>query len=374
MSNSRLIPAFAVLFVIVLVVALGAAIWPSVNHTLVRPTPTQPSTNELTSTANPDPMNIGRIDSTLAIDSFPNGVLVSNNAVWTWNTHAGTVSRIDPNTGQTAAVIRIGDPQGTINRTPNGYPADVVSDGASLWAGAYQSIVQIDPQTNTIVDRISLNKAQLGGTDLGTVSGLALDGDTLWASDSQNNIVIRMDIRSKSVSTVILGVDHAGAMAVTSGALWVVDSHSNSLIRIDTKTNQVVTTIQIPGKGNGSICDMCITDVEASGETVWVPMGYGNGVARIDANTNQVTTIPFETNVFSLVVTQDSVWAIGNSSIKRDCADLPAFVARIDRISDRILGTVTVQCAAYAIATDGGDLWVGTALAPQTLVNIHPEP
>lgn len=371
MGNSRLVATMAVVFAIILVVVLGAAILPSLSHTIFRPTPTVPGTAVPTPVP-PTPVpvtfveGVGRIVTTLPIDTTPWGMVSSANALWVWNDNAGRVSRYDLSSNQLITEIKIGDPK----QSYSGLPGQIVSDGKSIWTGDEHAVSRIEPETNTIVDKIPLDNTQFPGVNHRiSVTALALDGQTLWVSDFQNNIVLRVDLQTKKVIAVVTGLRSPGGIAVTPGAVWVAQVRSNSIVRIDPATNSVAATVQFPGFNS-------LFTVKADGKTLWVPLGQGQALARVDANTNEIIAIiPFEHNVHGITLTDDAAWIVTSESfLQAACLHLPAEVVRIDRNTNSVVGSIPVQCAG-GLTTVNGDVWVGVfPMSPNMLVQIHPEP
>ena len=87
---------------------------------------------------------------------------VTDDAVWVTNYEAGSVTRIDPETGATTTI------QGT------GEGVGITSGGGFVWAADFMGISQIDPDTNKIVGHLDVGP--------GEYYELVWDDGVIWAS------------------------------------------------------------------------------------------------------------------------------------------------------------------------------------------------
>jgi virginiamycin B lyase len=97
----------------------------------------------------------------------------------TWSDHPaadGTVTRIDPATNEVVASIQVDERVGNAG--------DITIEGGTVWVRTqYTLLAKIDPQTNTVVDRI---------TDLKGLGGVTVGFGSVWLSDFANNEVWRV--------------------------------------------------------------------------------------------------------------------------------------------------------------------------------------
>jgi sugar lactone lactonase YvrE len=311
--------------------------------------------------------------SSTPLDIFPDGPAVGSNALWYWDGEAGRVVRLDATDGRAVATIAIGDP----NVGPYGTPKTVAAAGDIVWVTdpSKYSVVRIDPKTNTVVSPIFL-EAVINGTGA-TASivpfGLAIDGSALWVSDFDQGVVIRVDPSSKSVTNVVTGLDHPEGIAVGFGSIWVVEHRTGTIARIDRTTATVTDRIALPGTGDQAVCGMCVDNVMAGHDSVWVPLNFGHGVARIDPTTNAVSaTISLDGDADTVAEGNGAIWsAAWDGTIP--CTDTGASVARIDPGTNAVSGTVVVPCA-ITVAVADGDVWVGTADAPNGVTRLRIQP
>jgi len=169
-------------------------------------------------------------------------VAVGENSLWAVNNAEGTVSRVDPSTGDVLATMRVGDPSGPGATSP----ASISFGDGSVWVGSFGGgkVWRIDPATDTVVATIALGP---GSTDV------AAGGEGVWAVVfGERTRVAEIDPATNRVATWIdLGEDAAsgewpvGAVVVTAGAVWVTDPRTGTVVRIDPETGEIVATIEL---------------------------------------------------------------------------------------------------------------------------------
>jgi streptogramin lyase len=311
--------------------------------------------------------------SSTPLDIFPGGPAVGSKALWYWDENTGRVVRLDVTNGRVVATIAIGDPAAA----PYGTPKTVAANGDIVWVTdpSKHSVARIDPKTNTVVGPIFL-EAVINATGASAAIvpfGLAIEDGALWVSDFDQGVVIRVDPSSQDVTNVVTGLDHPEGIAVGFGSIWVVEHRTGKIARIDPTTATVTDRITLPGTGDQSVCGMCVDNVVAGHDSVWVPLNFGHGVARIDPATNAVSaTIPIDGYPDTVAEGNGAIWsAAWDGTIP--CTDTRGYVARIDPDRNAVSGTVVVPCAVTA-AVAGGDVWVGTADAPNGVTRLHIQP
>lgn len=194
------------------------------------------------------PNVVARIDpatnevmSTIPVDEVPGQLAIEAGSLWIGL--AGSVQRVDPETGQ--VIAEIAGPGTFLTATPG-----------AVWAlDSANSIARIDPTTNQVVATVTL--------------GLPADGyiisppvgtpDAVWvmaflggeeAAGGGNGVLFRIDPTTNSVVARI-DLEMAAAFAVGDGAVWVVRAYSadgTSLTRIDAATDQAAAQIDVEGQ------------------------------------------------------------------------------------------------------------------------------
>ena len=187
-----------------------------------------------------------RLISRIPVDS-PSGVTFGHGSAWAVSAGHGTVSRIDPDTGEVVAKIEVG--RGAV---------DVASDerGGAVWvAGLHfpedheerpppkhsgaRKLTRVDPETNEVVAEIPVEEA----TPYGGASGVAVGEGAVWAQSGGGDL-LKVDARTnRVVASVPLG-DYSTHLAVSGGSVWATgQDHSGTwLKRVDPRAVEVVRT------------------------------------------------------------------------------------------------------------------------------------
>jgi DNA-binding beta-propeller fold protein YncE len=237
-----------------------------------------------------------RVVATLHVGATPGVPVVGGGFVWVPNSADGTVSKIDPRADRVVDTIRVGDPARLRERgctPPNVHdvpvgsflvrlcdiPSALAFGAGSLWAakGDGPAIVRIDPRSDQVLATIPFpghpfdiafgpsglwvtdwvspslslvdpeqNRVIATRTDLGGgAAGLLVTSDAVWVSDSQADMVLRVDPRSSSVVARIPVGRLPLALASLDGSIWVRNEKGSSLDRIDPAQNAVVGHVPV---------------------------------------------------------------------------------------------------------------------------------
>jgi branched-chain amino acid transport system substrate-binding protein len=156
---------------------------------------------------------------------------VGAGAVWAINPDL-SVSRIDPDTGKRVAIIPI-EAGGAIAAGREGVWV-IASD-----IDETPHVLGIDPRANKVSQDIELATSGL--------TGLAVGGGSVWATDSEEGVLWRIE-PGPDPTTRTIGVG-VGATAVTygDGAVWVTNIVRDEIVRVDARTNEVTDTTRLAG-------------------------------------------------------------------------------------------------------------------------------
>lgn len=347
------------------------------------PTPTEEPTEEpqpspTATVATPTPIVMGtpatdlplagQISAAIPVGVSPLAVAAGHGAIWVYNDMDGTLSRIDPATNAVVATIPIATPLDVVPPDLLGErhaSPDLAIDANSVWVNKpeEQAIVQVDPQTNTVIATIALEADAFS---------IAVDGSSLWVSLFNTSSVVRIDTTTGEVVATIPGVPAAAGIAVAQDAVWVVNYWSDQVMRIDPQTNLVVGQIAIRWTGapvTGALCGLCPGDVLANEHGVWVTLRQANHIARIDPATNRLAAIiPVGIQPRSLASDARGVW-VGNQS--------SAGVLLIDPESNQVVAAVPATEAPNQLAwitLSENTLWVARAPTNDVArIDLHPE-
>jgi DNA-binding beta-propeller fold protein YncE len=232
-------------------------------------------------------------------------IVVGEEALWVSMVNGGSVGvpndvdsvlRIDPQTGETLARIKVRRAPASLAYTP-GF-VWVANWGAHL-------VTKIDSKTNQIAGE----PLKIGAAPYSMVPG---DG-SLWIVHHDDGTVTRIDPETNQILAEIVSHWEPHRLAFGENAVWVGNWHDLSVSRIDPQTNQFVGDPIPVGYAAGSIA--------AGDGNVWVTSDYRGIEAfpeafpdhtiliRIDPNTNTVVdTIPLGGHPVDVEVTEGAVW------------------------------------------------------------------
>jgi YVTN family beta-propeller protein len=244
-------------------------------------------------------------DAEYPIVGGPDWLAMGENQVWTNSRAQDLVSRMDPDSNETVAVVPVKNPCSGL----------VVAEG-TLWAPscAEKVIYRIDTRTNMVVAKVPVGPANNEG-------GIAYGAGSIWLPSDPKGEVTRVDPSTngiaatipvapgsytavfgygrvwvsstdKSVVSVIhpasnkvvaeIPVDKAPRfMAAGEGYVWTLNQGTGTVTKIDPVTMKVVATIDVGLPGTGG-------DIAAGEGAVWVTM-RDVPLTRIEVATNTVT-------------------------------------------------------------------------------------
>jgi YVTN family beta-propeller protein len=256
------------------------------------------------------PMSRIAPDAEYPVSGSPDWLAMGEDQVWTNSRAIDIVSRMDPYTNRTVAVVPVKNPcsglviaHGTlwapscaegvvyrIDTTTNMVVAKVavppahneggIAYGAgTIWlpstplgaGGAGGIVTRIDPATNGIAARIPVAPGSFTA-----VFGYG----RAWVSSTEKNLVSVIDPATNTVTEI--PVDTAPRfMAVGEGFVWTLNQGKGTVSKIDPVAMKVVATIAAGVPGGGG-------DIAAGEGAVWVT-AREIPITRIDATTNRVT-------------------------------------------------------------------------------------
>ncbi len=152
----------------------------------------------------------------IAPHAAPLRLAVGAGGLWVSNATAGTVRRIDLDTGTPAAPIPAG--RG---------PAGITVARGFVWVADSRSgtVAKIDPAIRAVVDTVEVG-GNPGGIDAGP--------DVLWVAAADDDTVTRIDLESGEPEGSPLVVGPApGAVAVGGEAVWVANNGDGTVTRIE---------------------------------------------------------------------------------------------------------------------------------------------
>ena len=299
--------------------------------------------------------------ASIAVGSRPGTPAVGLGAVWIPNSGDGTVSKIDPATNRTVATIPVGDagafyrnvcqPYGsvhsfmvtTFNVRRCDLPSAVGTGNGLVWVAKNdaKAVVALDPRDGHQVASVTIGV---------TPFELAANDQALWVTSYVDDVVVRIDVRSKTVVQTIsqLGGGPSG-LALAGETVWVTNSRAGTVARIDARSNQVVATIPMRCTGP---CMQGATPlpVAVSRDGVWVRNEGTGSLSRIDPSTNTVVSTTDVSAFYgrdgqdAIAVTPSGIWLSGIR------------LQNIDPDSNRVVRTI--DQSGITLAYGYGSLWV----------------
>lgn len=236
-------------------------------------------------------------------------------------------------------------------------PTSLATDGKVVWALSGTGLVtRIDPASNTAGPSVQLGAT----TDL--YNGIAVDGNGVWATDSDTSTVYRVDPTTLKVVAKIPVPTPKGVLA-TGTAVWVAAVHDGAVIRIDPATNKVVATITVGPVGTSG------PNWLGSGlGSIWVGVPNASSVVRIDPVTNAIQA----TIAVAGTTTPCGSFAITAAAVWIPSCDVSSTMARIDPATNTVVAVVDLGGKAYTPAVIDGAPWVSleTPTVPGALARV----
>jgi virginiamycin B lyase len=176
-----------------------------------------------------------------------------------------TLARVDVNTNQISAILRIG---------PAGAEGGITASSDSIWIVPDKkgTLSRIDPRSNTVRQRIVIPP--------GSYNPLFSDA-MIWITGVDSNVLTVVDASSGDVLTSLPVGPKPRFLTSGDGSVWTLNQGDGTVSRVDTSTRKVTATIPvgIPGVG-GEIC--------YGADSIWTAK-FSIPLTRIDAKTNKVS-------------------------------------------------------------------------------------
>jgi YVTN family beta-propeller protein len=235
---------------------------------------------------------------------------------------ADSVGLIAPSGG------RVGDAVSVDN------PAGLAYGDGSVWAvdSADGMLARIDPATHS-VQQIPVGSAP---------SAVAITGPDAWVTNSGDGTVSRVStVTNKVVETIHVG-NLPVAIAAGRGGVWVANQGDGTVDRIDAVTGDVTKRgIQVGARPDG---------IAAGPDAVWVANGEDGTVQRIDPATYQPGgPVHVGSGPEGIAITPDAVW-VANS--------LDLTLSKLDPATGTVTATIPVGDGPGSIVAAGNSLWV----------------
>ena len=335
------VAATAVLAAVIAINVFGIDLGPPVGSDS-SPTPQGSATSEPTSSLppiqTPPPLDglpvAGTVEGRYPIGEAGDPGLFAYGSVWLSNGASGVVTRLDPDTGEITAEIDVNP-----NPETTRYDQSLLDDGTFVWAtGADQTIVKIDPATNTVLERYPIQRL---------IYRMQLRGEDIWITDlDSTNSVIRVDTNTGEVTLFKNMTGWPGGLATTDDSIWMTPYQDPRLLRLDPDTGDVLEEFPVESFGMNMV---------VNGDALYIYGNQGRSLERFSITEGRVTARFEEINASLL---NGQLYATKNGALLRLDPETLAVTAALDLAGD-----------AGNVMPGGGFLWL---LQGSDLVKISP--
>ena len=175
--------------------------------------------------------------------------------------------------------------------------------------------------------------------------GLAWGAGSVWAANSGDDSVSRIDPRTRAVQLIPVGSGPV-AVAVSGDDVWVANSGDGTVSRINAAVDRVVDTVPV---GN------LPSAVAAGPGGVWVALSGDNAVRRIDPGSGRVgEAVAVGSAPAGIAVGEHTVW-VANS--------LDGTVTPVDAATGLARGPIPVGAGPRSVAVTEDAVWVANGLS-----------
>jgi YVTN family beta-propeller protein len=249
---------------------------------------------------------------------------------------ANSVGLIDTAGGRVGAAVSVGSPAGL-----------AYGDG-SVWAvdSTEGSLSRINPATHAVVQQIPVGSAP---------SAVAITrGGNVWVANSGDGTVSRINAAAGRVVQTIAVGNLPVAIASGPSGVWVANQGDDTVDRIDPATGTVRREVPVGARPDG---------IAVGPHAVWVANGEDGTVTRIDPATGQPSgPVSVGSGPAGIAVTPAAVW-VANS--------LDLTVSKIDPATGRVTDVIPVHDGPGTIVAANDAIWVSDEFAA-TLERIDP--
>jgi len=297
-----------------------------------------------------------RIGATLEVAS-PSNMTSGDGLLWVIS--GSSIVRIDPQTNQI-----VGDPI-----QPGIQVEDIALGEGALWVTTVGSgdlgapndtdaVSRIDPETSETLATIKVSRGPMS---------LALTPGAVWVVNFGMNgdTVVHIDPQTDQITGDPIQTGRAPlSVAVGEGSLWVANHDAHTITRIDLATNQVVANINVPSEPHR---------VAYGEGAVWVANWHINSVSRIDTQTNQVIgePIPIGFHAGNMAAGLGSVWVTSDYRSPMDGAPEDVVLVRIDPQTNQAVETIPLGGHPIDVEIAGDAVWVSIQ-GPNRVLRINP--
>jgi hypothetical protein len=180
-----------------------------------------------------------RVVDWISVDS-PSGLAFGHGSVWVTSASYGTVSRIDPQTGEVVAKIEVGRGAGDIAVDESSEAVWVAGLSLNNDKPENNKLSRVDPATNRVVAEIPIRADSRDGG----ASSVAVGEGAVWAQSVDGNL-LKVDPATNEVDAMVSVGEWSyyptAHLTVYGGGVWaMVQAEEFRLVRVDPRTMHVV--------------------------------------------------------------------------------------------------------------------------------------
>jgi DNA-binding beta-propeller fold protein YncE len=230
----------------------------------------------------------GQVRLRMRIGRGASGVAIGAGSVWVSNPRTGDVLRIDPIEGVTARI------------SVGGRPGAIVFGGDRLWVADEDGagVTAINAQGDRVVKR--------GIAPHATPLRLAFGAGAVWVSSASTASIRRIDRATATADAPILVGRGPAGVTVGGGLVWIANSRSGTVTRVDPSIRAIFgDPIPVGARPGG---------IDAGTDTVWVANSAAGDVSRIDIESGESAGSPVEVGPQpgAVAVGGEAVWVANN--------------------------------------------------------------
>jgi serine/threonine-protein kinase len=188
--------------------------------------------------------------------------------------------------------------------------------------------------------------------------GIAVDGNTVWVSNSRDGTLTRLDTQLNSVvgDPIPVGTN-PDEVEAADGVVWVTNTDDDSVSRVDVDSGEA-TGIPVGAGPEG---------LSLGEQLVWVTNGDSDTVSRLDRASGAPLDPPItvQNKPIGIFVGEDSVWVTNSFS---------GTVTRIDPSTAEVIGTTDfIARNIRSVIEAFGFVWVTSAIDGGTVTRLDRE-
>ncbi|MEM9893804.1 MAG: PQQ-binding-like beta-propeller repeat protein [Actinomycetota bacterium] len=214
-------------------------------------------------------------------------------------------------------------------------PDSVAVDADSVWVSDVNCgvVVKIDKASEEVVASIDLGSGS---------AGVAVADGSVWVGTRGDGRLVRLDPDELLVEDVVVVDGYALGLAATADEVWATDPISALVYRVDADTNEVLDTVEVGQNAH----HIAIADGAA-----WITNTSDDTVSRVDLVTDVVVEVPVGFWPLHVEAGEGALWVTNN---------VDGTVSQLDPATGDELAAIEVGVAPHALAVVAGSVWVGS--------------